>query len=139
MNRMGEAATPWHLWVVGALALMWNAFGCYIYTMTMLRDPALMAQTPPEMVAVLDATPAWANGAWAFGVWGALAGSVLLLLRSRAAVWAFVVSLLGLAGTAIYEVLYSVPMNPAQAVTIWAIALFLVWYALKMRREGVLK
>lgn len=139
MDKARGTATPRHLWVVGGLTLLWNAFGCYIYTMTMLRDPALMARTPPEMVALLDRAPAWANGAWAFGVWGALAGSLLLLLRSRTAVWALAISLLGLAGTAIYELLYSVPMNPAQTIMIWVIALFLLWYALRMRRAGVLR
>lgn len=27
--------TPWHVWTVGGLATLWNAFGCYDYVMTM--------------------------------------------------------------------------------------------------------
>lgn len=130
--------TPWHLWLVGVLSLLWNAFGCYIYTMTMMRDPALMASAPPEMVAALDATPVWADAAWALGVWGALLGSIFLLLRRSWAVPAFVVSLIGLLGTTIWQANAGVPMNVPQAVMIWAIALFLLWYAWTMRKRCVL-
>lgn len=131
--------TPWHLWAVGIVSLLWNAFGCYIYSMTMLGDPAMLAQTPPEVRALLETAPAWSTGAWAIGVWGALAGSLLLLLRNRVAVWAFALSLAGLALTAVYEMSVAMPMNAAQTVTIWAIALFLLAYAWTMRGRGVLR
>lgn len=32
-----RVATPWHLWVVGVVAVLWNAFGCWDYTMTHLK------------------------------------------------------------------------------------------------------
>lgn len=130
---------PWHLWAVGVISLLWNAMGCYIYSMTMMRDPALMAQAPPEMRAVIESAPAWANGAWALGVWGALLGSILLLLRRGLAVPVFILSLIGLAGTAIWEASANVPMNVPQTAMIWAIALFLLWYAWTMRKRGVLR
>ena len=136
---MDKANVPWHLWAVGIVTLLWNAFGCYIYTMTMLRDPAIMAQSTPEMQAAIEAAPAWANGAWAFGVWGALLGSILLLLRNRLAFPAFVVSMLGLIGTAIFEASSGAPVNLPQIAMIWAVALFLLWYSWTMRRRGVLR
>ncbi len=61
MNQVQKA--PWHLWVIGLVTLIWNGFGCYIYTMAMTRNPAIMADAPPEMVAALNAAPAWSNGA----------------------------------------------------------------------------
>lgn len=131
--------TPWHLWAVGVLSLLWNAIGCYIYTMTMLRDPSLMASAPPEMLDALDAAPVWADAAWALGVWGALLGSVFLLLRRSWAVPAFVVSLIGLLGTTIWQANAGIPMNVPQAAMIWVIALFLLWYAWMMRRRCVLR
>ena len=130
--------TPWHLWVVGAVSLLWNALGCYIYTMTMLRDPTMMAGTPPRMRELLDAAPLWADAAWAFGVWGGLLGSIFLLLRRAWAVPAFVVSLIGLLGTTIWQAGVGVSMNEMQTVVIWAVALFLLWYAWAMRRRCVL-
>lgn len=137
-NRLNEK-TPGHLRVVGWVSFAWNAFGCYIYSMTMLRDPTMMAATPPEVRAALDSAPVWATAAWALGVWAALAGSLLLMLRKVWAVHAFAVSLVGLAGTAIYEATSGIPVNIPQLAIIWAVALFLLWYAVRMRATGVLR
>lgn len=130
---------PMHLWAVGIVSLLWNAFGCFIYTMTMMRDPATMAAASPEMRAAIEASPDWANGAWAVGVWFALLGSALLLLRKGWAFYAFAISLLGLLGTAIYEFTSGMPVNIPQLAMIWAVALFLLWYSWTMRQRGVLR
>ena len=82
---MTEAVkTPWHLWLVGVVSLLWNAFGAYDYTMTNLRNQAYLDSMgyPAEGIAYLDAFPIWAHSGWALGVWGAVIGSVLLLMRS---------------------------------------------------------
>jgi len=134
-----SSKTPWHLWAVGVLSLLWNAIGCYIYTMTMLRDPAMMAGAPPEVREALDTAPVWADSAWALGVWAALLGSIFLLLRRNWAVPAFIVSLIGLLGTTIWQASAGIPMNVPQSAMIWVIALFLLWYAWTMRRRGVLR
>ncbi|QKG70099.1 hypothetical protein [Erythrobacter mangrovi] len=139
MNTETTGKVPAHLWAVGGLSLLWNAFGCYIYTITMMRDPAMMAQASEEMRAAIESTPMWANSAWALGVWGALIGSILLLMRNRLALHAYAVSLLGLIGTAIYEVTSGIPVNLPQIATIWAVALFLLWYAWSMTKTGVLR
>ncbi|WFL77955.1 hypothetical protein P7228_02495 [Altererythrobacter arenosus] len=130
---------PWHLWAVAIVGTLWNGFGSYIYTMAMIRDPATLATAPPEMVAALEAAPAWSNGAWALGVWGGLAGSLLLLVRSKWAVTALAVSLAGLVGSTIYEFAWDVPVDRVQQLSIWGIALFLLWYAWTMRKRGVLR
>ncbi|WP_313435707.1 hypothetical protein [Novosphingobium sp.] len=75
--------TPRHLWIVGVLALVWNAFGCTDFSMTVTRNPEWLAPLSPEMIDWLDAAPSWTIVTWALGVWGGLAGSLLLLLRSR--------------------------------------------------------
>lgn len=145
---MNEAAkTPWHLWVVGIVSLLWNGFGANDYTQTQLRNIEYLNSMgfPPEGMAYLDAFPAWANAGWAFGVWGAVAGSLLLLIRNRFAVHAFVVSILGLATTTIYEMGAEVPPELAEVMPawfpliLWAIALFLLWYAWTMRKRGMLR
>lgn len=92
--------TPWHIWVVGLLSLIWHAGGAFDYTMSHLRPAFYINMIPedirPQMLAYLDGYPAWATAAWALGVWGAVVGSALILLRSRHAVAAFWVSLAGL-------------------------------------------
>lgn len=133
-----RSGTPWHLWVVGVLGALWNGFGCYVYLMAMTRDAATFAAAPPEMVAAFEAAPAWSNGAWALGVWGGLAGSLLLLLRMRLALHIFAVSLFGLIGSTTYEIMWKVPVDEGQRLAIWAVALFLLGYAWFVSKRGVL-
>jgi hypothetical protein len=100
MQEAVSARTPAHLWIVGALATLWNAFGSYDYLMTRMRDTEYLAgmmpgTDPNEVLAYIDTFPVWAQAGWALGVWGGLLGGVLLLLRSRWATVAFGVSLLG--------------------------------------------
>lgn len=145
-NGPGVAGqTPRHLWIVGILSLLWNAFGAYDYTMTNTRNAAYLRQFPPEMMQVIDAFPPWTMVAWALGVWGALAGSVLLLLRSRFAVHAFAASLAGLAGSTAYQLSVDMPesmtggLMMVMNLIIWAGAILFLWYAWAQRRAGVLR
>lgn len=138
--------TPLHLWIVGVVATLWNSFGCFDYIMTQTRNDAYLAQFTAGQRAYFESFPAWMEAAWALGVWGALAGSLLLLARSRHAVTAFAVSLAGLAASTFYQqVMTSLPpefATPAvQGMTalIWVIAIALLYYAMAMRRRGVLR
>ena len=138
---------PWHLWVVGIVSLLWNAIGAYDYTMTNLRNQAYLDSMgyPAEGIAYLEAFPIWAHTGWALGVWGAILGSILLLMRSRHALWAFVASIVGIALTTVYEAGADLPPELAELqpgwfpFLLWGIALFLLWYAWSMKSKGVLR
>ncbi len=140
--RIGRVKTPWHLWVVGAVTLLFNAMGIISYLTTKLGMLAEMGLTPSQ-IAFMDSYPAWVSAFWALGVWGAFAGSLLLLLRSRLAVPAMWAALVGLLVTTIYHyVLIEVPADmqaPALDVTIWAVTLFLLFYSRRMVQAGVLR
>ena len=152
MNGIGRPATPWHLWVIGIVALLWNAGGAFDYTMTQTRNMdyltagAESAGVPVDvMVGYYTGFPAWADALWAFGVWGALAGSLLLLLRSRFAFHAFALSILGLIGTTIYtfssdmpEALDS-PFTWIFTLVIFVVTIGLALYARAMTARGVLR
>ncbi len=141
-----SARTPMHLWIVAALATLWNAFGAFDYLMTQTRNEAYLANfTDPQRI-YFDSFPIWMEATWAFGVWGGLAGALLLLARSRYAATAFAVSLAGLAASTVYQYVLSTPPADmmsgammAMNLAIWAIAIGLLWYALRMRRAGVLR
>lgn len=151
MDKAGKA--PWHLWVVGFVSLLWNAFGGYDYTMSQLRDPAYLEATMGQMgmsveqsIAFLDSFPAWADALWALGVWGSVAGSVLLLLRSRFAVIAFLASLVGAVLSFGYQ--YTIDLPPQMADTAMTKVMPLViilavvlqwWYARSQQAAGVLR
>jgi hypothetical protein len=98
------------------------------------------------MIDYFTAMPGWMYVPWTLGVWGALAGSILLLLRSRYAVWAFGLSLIGAVVSLIYGQFISPPplsaemaMMKVMPYIIAAIAAFLLWYAWAMSKRGVLR
>ena len=134
--------TPWHLWVVGIATLLFNAIGCYSYTITQTGSLADLGMTS-DQIAYFDGFPAWADAAWALGVWGAFSGSVLLLLRRKWAVAAFVVATIGLIATTYFELVVSqIPdslQNPVLMAAIWISTLFSLWYSRRMSAAGVLR
>jgi hypothetical protein len=140
-----ERKTPWHLWAIGFVSLLWNAMGGVDYTMTHLHNAAWLAQMTPEQIAWVNHFPVWATSCWALGVWGAIAGSILLLLRNRWAVPAFGISLLGLIGSHIYQFTSNAPadLNTGSgtifAAVLAVVAAVLLWYAMRMRAQGYLK
>lgn len=149
-RRTGMGRTPWHLWAVGVLSLLWNAMGAIDYTFSQLGNRVWIAAgaermgiEPREMIAYIESFPSWLHAFWALGVWGAVLGSILLLARSRFAVWAFAGSLLGLAVTQFYRVLAPTPDwvrgDLLFNLLLWSMATFLLIYALSMRRRGVLR
>lgn len=140
-------ATPRHVWIVGGMSLFWNCIGATDYTMTQTRNSAWLQGVTPAQLAYLESFPAWAVSAWALGVWGALAGSILLLLRSRLAVTAFAVSLLGLVANLAWRFALSgidekqvFGGNPYPlAGVIFLIAAALLIYAQRQKAAGVLR
>ncbi len=151
MAEAVAARTPAHLWIVGVLATLWNAFGAYDYVKTKARSTEYLAQMMPgvdpnEMLAYLDGYPIWAQFGWGLGVWMGLLASVLLLLRSRWAVHSFALSLLGMALSFTY-VFAGPPMPGEEAIgamkyfplAIVAVGVALLLYASNMRKRGVLR
>ena len=143
MNMMTKPG--WQYWAIAVVGLLWNCVGATDYTMTAMQVESYVAMMTAEQRAYVDAFPAWSIAFWALGVWGALIGSLLMLLRKKLAVTAFAVSLLGLLGTTIYQYgvsdapdSFKTPGTMAFSAAIWLIALFLFWYARKKRDEGVL-
>lgn len=148
----GRPKAPWHLWVIGIIALLWNSGGAYDYTMTQTRNEAYLraaadnAGVPYEtMMEYFTTFPAWADAFWAFGVWGAVAGSLLLLFRSRFALYGFVLSLIGLVGTSLWTFTTEMPaeMNSpfmwVFSAIIWIVTILLAYYSHRMTKAGVLR
>ena len=151
MATHSEGRTPVHLWIVGVLALLWNAFGCYDYLMTRMRDTDYLAgmmpgTDPNAILAWIDGFPMWAQFGWGLGVWGGLIGAILLLMRNRWAVWALGLSLVGAVLGLGYQLFMAPPppgvgdaMAKVMPVVIIVIAAFLFWYSWSMEKKGVLR
>jgi len=136
---------PRHLWIVGVLAVLWNAMGAMDYTATQFRVEAYLSGYTPEQLAYFFGFPAWAVATWAIAVWSALVASLGLLLRKAWAVWLFGVSIVAMMITGIYNFALSEGIalmgTGALAFTavIWIVAFGLFFYARAMARRGVLR
>ena len=151
MQQAVSARAPVHLWIIGVLATLWNAFGCYDYVMTRMRNTdylkSMMPNVDPNaMLAWIDGFPIWAQFGWALGVWAGLAGSILLLVRHRWAVWALGLSLLGAVLGLGYQIAMAPPlagaddaMSKAMPFVIILVALALFLYARAQAAKGVLR
>jgi hypothetical protein len=139
------AKTPWHLWVLGFVSLLWNAYGCYdVY---MFRTGAYDYQMRARTIAYFQAMPDWAWGAWAICFGAGLLGALLLLLRSKWAFHAFVVSF---AASTLYSIYLLVLTNGGEAmggyigllifnVLIAAIGIFFIFYTRSATKRGFLR
>lgn len=151
MATTAQARTPVHLWIVGALALLWNCLGCFDYLMTRMRNTDYLASAMPSvdpnaMLAWVDSFPIYAQIGWGLGVWMGLLGSVLLLLRNRWAVWAYGLSLLGAVLGLGYQIALAPPLAGADRpidklmpYVIIAVAAFLLWYAWNAQKKGIIR
>lgn len=137
-------STPWHLWAVGGLALLWNGYGGYDYVMTQTNNAAYLAQFTAEQRAYFDSFPMWMEAVWAIGVWGAVLGSVLLLLRSKWAFHAFLASLIAFAVSVVYGQVTGGSAIMGTTGMIFSAVIFLlglgfVMYSRAMASKGVLR
>jgi len=137
--------TPWHLWVVGVVALLWNAMGALDYFMTQTRNEDYMAQFTPEQLEFFYGLPAWVDAFWAIAVWGGVVGAILLLVRRSQAVSVFLASLISLTITTFQNYVLSNglevmgdPFIIAFTAVIFVAAVALYFYARAMRRRKIL-
>ncbi len=141
----GGAKVPASFWVVAVLSLLWNSFGCYDYVMSESHNAAYLKMVPADIVAFLAGMPAWTVGAWAFGVWGSLAGSLLLCARMRQAALAFGVSLAGAVVSFGWQYTHRPPAAMLAAsglgmtTGIFAVIGVLLWYARRATARGWLR
>ncbi len=151
MDTITRPATPALHWVIAVAATLWNAIGPTDYLMSKTRNDAyfeaMMPGVDPQVLYdYADAFPLLIQVSWAVGVWFALAGSVLLLLRHRWAVAAFALSLVGAVISLGYQAMnpIGVPaMNEGMAAmmpyVIIVIAVALLLYARSAYARGILR
>lgn len=146
---MAEASVkaPWHVWLVGVFALLFNAIGVFDFVMNLWQGPAYLASAgmTPEQIAHYRGMPAWMMVVWAVGVFGAFGASVLLLLRRRLAMPVFVVSLVAFLVSLLYTYVLTnggAVMGRQMAITSAVIAVLLVlfaWYARAMAARRIFR
>lgn len=133
---------PWHVWVVGVLAVLWNGAGAYTIV-------AEQTGTYPNMeraeAAYYAAQQAWFVIVTDIGLFTAVAAGLALLIRSRLAVALFAISLAAIVASNGYELATGtsrIGENAAAAfvtVLIWVLAVLELWYAAAMKKRGILR
>lgn len=146
--------TPWHLWLMGILALLFEIFGCFQFLVGVLGGDEMVRQSAVSMgwtaaqaetyITWAKSLPMWLKAVWAVGVWGGLAAAILLLLRRRLAAPLFVLSLLMFVLNAGFTRYFTnapdfVNADIVVPSTIFVFCLLFAVYASVMQRRGVLR
>lgn len=138
--------TPWHLWVIGVVGLLWSSMGAFDYIMTETKNANYMSSFSPEQLEFFYSMPAWTVATWAIAVWGGVVGAIFLLFKKGVAVWIFLASLVGMVITAFQNYILSNGMKVMGGTfslifttIIFLVALGLYLYSSAMQRRGVLQ
>ena len=134
-------------WLISGTGLIWNLLGAWIFfsSVTMTDEQRAASFTDEAQIRFLESIPMWATLANALAVVLGIAGCVLLLMRRKMAVPAFIGSFIAL----LVQDLHSFVLNDAVALfgmfpvyiqgTVFVIAILLLLYARGAARRGVLR
>jgi hypothetical protein len=146
MNATSIDRVPGWFWAVAILGLAWNIFGVVQFLATAQGTiGSLMSSGLTQQQAELYLNlPIWMTSAFAIGVFGGALGSVLLLLRNKAAAPVFAISLAGYVVLYIGDITQGVfaVFGARQVIiltTVVLIASALLWLAQHIRRRSAMK
>lgn len=135
-------------WVVGVLGVLWSLMGAFDYIMTRAENADYMAAFPPELVNYFYNMPMLLDVTWPIAVWVGFLGWLLILLRKRWAVPAFIVSFIAMIINFGYMAatgglaLQGDAMGPTAHIMtalVVIIGLFAIWFSRRERAKGTLR
>jgi len=117
------------------------------FTMSNLQTESYMAQLNEAQAAFFTGFPLWVTLSWGIAVFGAVLGSVLILMRKRLAVPVFLVALVALLITSLHNfVLSEVKISDIAgtgamifSAVIFVVAILLLYYSKAQAKAGVLR
>ncbi|MEO9571947.1 MAG: hypothetical protein ABJH82_07075 [Polaribacter sp.] len=131
-------------WVIGSIALIWNALGVMAYLEQAFMTDEMKAALPEDQQALYENTPIWVTTAFAIAVWGGLLACILLLMKKALAKNIFILSLIGIIVQMIYNFFISNaidvygPGKMIMPLLVIVFGVFLVWYSKKCADDGIL-
>lgn len=87
--------TPVWFRIIAIVAVLWNLIGLMSFALQVAMDDATIADLQQDQRELIQATPDWATIAFGVAVICGTAGSMLLVLRNKAAVVVLWLSLIG--------------------------------------------
>jgi hypothetical protein len=146
MNTTPIDRMPSWFWAAALLGLAWNVFGVVQFLATAQGTiGSLMRSGLTQQQAQLYLNlPIWMTSSFAIGVFAGALGSILLLLRNKAAVTVFAISLAAYVMLYIGDITQGVfaVFGAKQVIiltTVVLIATALLWLALHLRRRSAMK
>ena len=134
--------TPWHLWVVAILTLLWNGSGAFTI---MMAQAGRLPNIDASEAAYYAAQPLWFVLSTDIALLAPVAAAIALLLRSRAASWLFAAGVIAILANNVYDLAAGTSLVLVDrgwliltAITVTIAVLQLV-YARAMQRRGVLR
>ena len=130
-------------WVVGIIALIWNAMGVDAYIQQAYNSERHQAMYPdPKQLEIVNNLPSWLTAVFAIAVFSGVLGCLFLLLRKNIANMLFKLSLLAV----IIQTIFNLFINEGKEfygsfeysmlILIPVFALFLVWYTKSASKKG---
>lgn len=138
MNKINTPAVHWSFWVIGFIALIWNAMGVINFFVQL--NPEMLASYRESERAIIVGRPAWATIGFAIAVFGGTLGSVLLLLKNPTGFYLFIASLLGVVITMTHTLSIGINFGAGEIFGIILmpimLAAFLIWYSKQAENRG---
>jgi len=143
MSEQPEKKAHWGIWLIGIGSLFWYAMSCMNFIWQMDLTPDKLAMLSEAQNALIVNRPVWATVGFAVAAIAGTLGCVLLLLKRSAALYCFLLSLIGLIVSMIpvYGAIHSGVSFSIFEFSMYVVAtpllgLFLVWYAKFANRKG---
>jgi len=140
-GSMPRVRTPWHVWVVAGLTLLWNGSGAVTI---LLAQTGRLAGISADEAAYYASQPWWFVVSTDIATLTPVAAGIALLFRSQAAVWLFAVSLVLIIVNNAYDLVAGTSRTLVNqgafivTITIVVIAVHQLIYAVVMKRRAVL-
>ena len=135
---------PIWFWIIAVIAVLWNLIGLYDYVMSITVNQAYLESFGQEMLDFLKVMPMWAKLAWGLAIAGSVLGSIALVLRKAIAYPLYLLAIVVMAISFGYQLTTDAKPDTdmimwIMTALIWAIALFLVWFARMAKNKNWLK
>lgn len=131
MSEKDTGGVHWSFWVIGAVALLWNAMG--VVNIFMQMNPDVLATYPESHRTIVASQTGWISASVMIAIFGGALGCVLLLLRKAIAVWLFYASLIAMIIVVAHTLSLPVDLSAADIVMIIVmpvvVAVLLAWYS----------
>lgn len=133
--------TPWHLWIIGGLLLIFNGMASFDFAATMARFEPYIAGYPQEALDYYYHAPSWMFAMWGGSIFGGLLGAVFLLLRRKIAVPVMAAAWICSVVVAIHDYVNPAPISPGAGfyALMLLVALLVLFYMYWLARRGVLR